>query len=122
MSNSAGATLAAVVIAAQDANGNVATSFAGPVTVSLGTTTAGAVLGGTLTVNAVAGVATFSTLTVNKNSAGYTLLAAAAGTHERYQQRVQHRDRRCDDHRDHGRHGANRHSQPRRFQRPSPCT
>jgi hypothetical protein len=78
-STSAGATLATITVAAQDANGNVVTTYTGAVTVALGVTTSGAVLGGTTTVNAVAGVASFTTLSVNKNFTGYTLVASASG-------------------------------------------
>ena len=61
----------------QDASGSIVTTFTGAVTVALGTTTSGAVLSGTATVNAVAGVATFSTLSINKSFTGYTLVATA---------------------------------------------
>jgi len=79
VSTSAGAFLSAIVVTAEDANGNVATSFTGPVAIALGTTTSGAALNGTASVNAVAGVATFSTLTINKAFSGYTLIALASG-------------------------------------------
>ncbi len=75
----AGTPLTAVVISAEDNNGNVASTFTGPVTVAFGTNTPGATLSGTTTVNAVAGVATFSTLTVNKNGTAYTLVASSTG-------------------------------------------
>jgi hypothetical protein len=75
----AGATIAPAVVAqARDALGNVATGFGGAVTLTLnngGT----AVLAGTATVNAIAGVATFSDLSIAKSGTGYTLTAAAAG-------------------------------------------
>ena len=66
-----------VTVTAQDVNGNTTTAFTGPVTVALGSNTAGATLGGTTTVNATAGVATFSGLTVNKAGTGYTLVASS---------------------------------------------
>ena len=47
------------------------------ITLALGANTGGATLGGTLTVNAVNGVATFSDLTLDKTGVGYTLTAAA---------------------------------------------
>jgi hypothetical protein len=75
----AGIALTAVVITAQDNNGNVATGFTSPVTVAFGTNTPSATLSGTTTVNAVAGVATFSTLAVNKNGSAYTLVASSTG-------------------------------------------
>ena len=75
----AGTPLGPVVFTAQDNNGNTATSFTGAVSVSFGSTVTGATLSGTTTVNAVAGVATFSTLAINKSGAGYTLVGAASG-------------------------------------------
>jgi alpha-tubulin suppressor-like RCC1 family protein len=75
----AGIALTPVVFTAEDNNGNIATTFTGPVVVAFGANGAGATLGGTTTVNAVAGVATFSTLTVNKNGSGYNLVASSTG-------------------------------------------
>ena len=75
--NASGGQLLATTVTAEDANGNVATTFTGAITMALGTTTSGAVLSGTATVNAVAGVATFTTLTINKAFTGYTLIASA---------------------------------------------
>ncbi len=75
----AGTPLAAIVVTAEDNNGNIATTFTGPVTVAFGASPTGAVLSGTATVNAVAGVATFSSLTINKNGTAYTLVASASG-------------------------------------------
>ncbi len=61
-----------------DALGNPVGAGAAAITVALGQNPSGATLGGTLTRNAVAGVATFDNLTVS--AAGeYTLTAAAAG-------------------------------------------
>lgn len=74
----AGAAIApAVVVTAQDAAGNTVTSFTNNVDMSIGTNPASGTLGGTLTVAAVAGVATFSNLNIDKASAGYTLTATA---------------------------------------------
>ncbi len=66
---------------ARDAVGNTVTGFTGPVTIGLvpGTGTAGAALGGTTTVNAVAGVATFSGLTLDSAGTGYLLEVQTAG-------------------------------------------
>ena len=75
----AGIALAPVVITAEDNNGNAATTFTGPVTIAFGTNTTGATLSGTATVNAVAGVATFGGLTINKNGTAYTLVATGTG-------------------------------------------
>ncbi len=76
-STMAGAVIApAVTVLIEDANGNVVSSTAS-VTVAIGTNPGGATLGGTKTVNAVAGTATFSTLTVSKGGVGYTLTATS---------------------------------------------
>ena len=75
----AGAALTpAVQVTARDDYGNTAASFTGNVTVAIGTNPGGSTLGGTSTVAAVAGVATFADLTLNKVGAGYTLTASAA--------------------------------------------
>ena len=79
VSTTAGATLAAVVFTAKDALNNTTTAFTGPVTVALGANPALATLGGTTTVNAVAGVATFSTLSVNRVGTGYTFVGSSPG-------------------------------------------
>ena len=63
----------------EDANGNTVTTATTPVTLALGANPGGATLGGTLTVNAVNGVATFNNLTLNQLGTGYTLTAAATG-------------------------------------------
>ncbi|MBI3789261.1 MAG: hypothetical protein HY275_00065, partial [Gemmatimonadetes bacterium] len=70
-----------VAIAVTDALGNTVTSATNAVTVALtaGTGTAGAVLGGSTTVNAVGGIATFSGLTVDKVGVSYKLTATATG-------------------------------------------
>src|SRR5205814_7516960 len=74
----AGATIApAVQVTALDVQGNTATAFAGSVTVEIATNPGAGTLSGTATVTAVAGVATFSTLSINKSGIGYTLSAAA---------------------------------------------
>jgi hypothetical protein len=74
----AGAALATVRVDAFDAFENLATQFTGPIAIALGTNTPGATLGGTATVNAVAGRASFTTLTVDKTGTGYTLVASGA--------------------------------------------
>ncbi len=79
VSGVAGTALTAIVVTAEDNNGNIATTFTGPVAVAFGANGAAATLGGTTTVNAFAGVATFSTLTVNKNGTAYTLVASSTG-------------------------------------------
>jgi hypothetical protein len=71
----------AVQVTARDASGQTATSFTGRVTLSIATGTGDseAELLGTRTVNAVAGVATFPTLSIDNAATGYILSAAATG-------------------------------------------
>ena len=69
----------AVRVAAQDAMGNVATDFGGSITVALGANPGGGTLAGVTTAAAVAGVATFPSLSLNKIGAGYTLTAQTSG-------------------------------------------
>ncbi|HEY7686095.1 MAG TPA: hypothetical protein VH833_08330 [Gemmatimonadales bacterium] len=75
----AGAPIAAVEVTAQDAGGNTVTTFTGDVTLAIGTNPGNGSLSGTATVTAVAGVATFSTLSIDKSGTGYTLAASASG-------------------------------------------
>src|SRR3989475_7865007 len=65
----------AVKVRALDALGILATSFAGNVSVALGSNPGGATLGGTTPVTAVSGVATFFDLSLNKTGTAYTLTA-----------------------------------------------
>ena len=75
-----GASLApAVKVEARDAAGDLVSTYSGSVTVALSASPGGATLGGTKTVAAVSGIATFPDLTVDKAGAGYTLLASASG-------------------------------------------
>ena len=69
----------ALVVQLRDAFGNPATSASTPVTVAVtpGTGPAGTVLGGTLTVNPINGLATFGALTLSKAGAGTTLTVTA---------------------------------------------
>jgi uncharacterized repeat protein (TIGR01451 family) len=69
----------AVTVQVQDAAGLFVTSSTAPVSMAIGNNPGGATLGGTTSGNAVGGVATFATLTVNKGGAGYTLSASSAG-------------------------------------------
>jgi hypothetical protein len=64
------------VSAAEDVQGNLDTNFTGPVTILLDNGPAGSTLDGTLTVDAVAGVADFRDLILDKAGTGYTLLAS----------------------------------------------
>jgi hypothetical protein len=74
----AGASITAIVTA-RDNFGNTAASFTGNLTMTIGTNPGSGTLGGTATVAAIAGVATFSNLTINKVGVGYTLIATPAG-------------------------------------------
>ncbi|MBS1149686.1 MAG: hypothetical protein H6Q89_1384, partial [Myxococcaceae bacterium] len=74
----AGAALApAVEVAIQDSFGNTVPAATANVTVAIGTNPGTGVLSGTLTVAAVAGVASFSTLAIDKTGLGYTLGATS---------------------------------------------
>jgi streptogramin lyase len=60
--------------------GGLDASFNGPVALALSSNPGSSTLGGTTTVNAVNGVATFSGLTLNNAGNGYALQATASGT------------------------------------------
>ncbi len=79
-SASAGVAISpSIQVALQDAGGNL-TAATNAVTISLATNPAGGTLTGTLTRNAVAGVATFDDLKINKAGAGYSFTVTSAGT------------------------------------------
>ena len=67
----------AVQVAVRDALGNVVTSSTASVTLAIGANPGGATLGGTTTVAAANGVATFANLTLNQSGIGYTLIASS---------------------------------------------
>jgi adhesin/invasin len=67
-----------VTVHAVDGAGATATTFTGNVTIALGLNPTGAVLSGTTTVAAVAGVATFGNLMIDR-AGSYTLVAGASG-------------------------------------------
>jgi alpha-tubulin suppressor-like RCC1 family protein len=71
----------AVQVRVQDAQGNTIPTATNSITMSItsGTGTTGAVLGGTATVTAISGVATFANLTIDRAGSGYTLTATASG-------------------------------------------
>src|SRR5204862_3554778 len=69
-----------VQVTAQDGNGNTATGFTGNITVAISTNPSTGTLSGTKTVAAVAGVASFSGLSIDKAGTGYTLTATGAGS------------------------------------------
>ena len=68
-----------VQVSVQDAGGNTVTSATDAITLTLDANPGGATLSGTLTVNAVNGVATFPGLSLDKVGTGYTLAASASG-------------------------------------------
>src|SRR6185503_10505047 len=61
----------------QDAFGNTVTSSTASITVAIGTNPGGGTLSGSATVAASSGVATFSTLSIDKSGTGYTLAATS---------------------------------------------
>ena len=63
----------------RDASGNTVTTATNTVTMAIGTNPGGSTLGGTTSVAAVAGIATFSTLTLNRSGTGYTLTGSSGG-------------------------------------------
>src|SRR2546427_303030 len=69
----------AVQVAVQDAVGNSVLGATDAVTVALGSNPSGGTLGGTMTVSASQGIATFADLRIDRPGSGYTLLASAAG-------------------------------------------
>ncbi|HZZ78785.1 MAG TPA: choice-of-anchor Q domain-containing protein, partial [Gemmataceae bacterium] len=68
-----------VAVAAEDSLGNVDPTYNGNVTIALADNPGGATLGGTHTVAAHNGIATFSGLTLNNAGSGYTLRMTGAG-------------------------------------------
>ncbi len=66
----------AVTVQVLDQFNNLVTTDTSNVTVAIGTNPGGGALSGTATVAAVGGVATFSTLSINKAGTGYTLTAS----------------------------------------------
>jgi len=70
----AGGTLSRVVVEIENSSGNLVTTDTSSVTIAIASGPAGAVLGGTTTVAATFGIATFSTLTLTK-AGTYTLIA-----------------------------------------------
>ena len=75
----AGSPSISLTVSAEDGGGNPTPSFNGLVTLSLGNNPGGATLGGTVQVQAVNGVATFSNVSLDKAGNGYTLRATGAG-------------------------------------------
>lgn len=73
--NAGAAISPAVKVAVQDANGFTITSSSAAVTIAIGNNPGSSTLSGTLTRNAVNGVATFGDLSLNHTGSGYTLTA-----------------------------------------------
>jgi hypothetical protein len=63
----------------EDAYGNAVTSATNTVSVAFANNPTGATLGGTLSVTASQGVASFTNLTINKTGSGYTLRVSSSG-------------------------------------------
>jgi hypothetical protein len=78
-STAGGVITPAVTVSIDDALGDVVTTATTSITIAMGANGAGAALSGTTTVAAVAGIATFSNLSVSKPGAGFTLVASATG-------------------------------------------
>ncbi|MBI4501332.1 MAG: hypothetical protein HY700_09245 [Gemmatimonadetes bacterium] len=72
----------AVHVTIQDASGNTVTTANNSITLAIGTNSGNGTLSGTTTVTAVNGVATFTTLSIDKVGTGYTLAASASGLTE----------------------------------------
>jgi hypothetical protein len=68
-----------LAVEAEDSSGNLDPYFDGTMTVALASNPGGDTLGGTLTVTAAKGVATFSGLTLTRAAAGYTLQVSVGG-------------------------------------------
>lgn len=66
-----------MTVAVEDGPGAVDSAFNGPVTLHLSADPGGAVLGGTLTVNASGGLADFQGLTINQAGTGYEIQASS---------------------------------------------
>ena len=78
-SAASGASLGSIAVAIEDGSGNIVTGSTAAITLAIGTNAGpGGVLSGTVTVNAVNGIATFPGLNINLSGTGYTLTAASA--------------------------------------------
>jgi hypothetical protein len=77
--NAAAGGCITVTVSIEDAAGNVVPTATNQVAIAIGTNPSGGTLSGTLQATAVAGIATFSNLSINNAGAGYTLAASAAG-------------------------------------------
>ena len=78
--SAAGSSIAPpITVQIQDAGGNPVSTSSAQVTMAIGANPGSGTLSGTLTQAAVAGVATFGNLSINKTGVGYTLSAASTG-------------------------------------------
>lgn len=77
--NAAAAISPSIVVTVRNGAGATFTGFTGNITLALQNNPTGAVLSGTLTVAAVAGVATFSNVRVSLGGSSYTLAASSTG-------------------------------------------
>ena len=69
----------AVTVGVRDAYGNSVTGSSASISVALATNPSGGTLGGTTTVSAAGGVATFANLSIDRAGTGYTLVASSPG-------------------------------------------
>jgi hypothetical protein len=69
----------AVTVTVQDAGGNTVTSSNALITLAIGTNPGGGTLSGTVSLNAINGVATFANVSINKTGTGYRLVASSSG-------------------------------------------
>jgi hypothetical protein len=69
----------AMTVTVENSQGDVDTNYNGPVTIDLSSNPTGISLGGTLSVNATNGVASFSGLTLNSAGNGYAIQASSGG-------------------------------------------
>src|SRR5262249_7625700 len=69
----------AVTVTVQDAGGNTGTASNPSITLTISTNPGGGTLSGTVTVNAVNGIATFTNLSIDKAGTGYRLAASSSG-------------------------------------------
>ena len=76
---SVNSALPSVTVVAKDSYGNVASSFAGTISLAIGTNPGAATLSGTLSVGAASGSSTFTTVVLDEPGAGYTLTATSSG-------------------------------------------
>src|SRR5579862_7617751 len=79
-STAAASAMASVVVSIEDANGHVVTTSTDMITIAIQANPGAGTLSGTATVAAVAGMATFSGLSINNAGTGYALKATDGTT------------------------------------------